>query len=292
MSTSVAWQKRPVAAALCGGLAAALLLLSMPVGLIETLVASSGVSEAWTAAAPPLGIKARILLAGFGAFMAVGLIWASHRQQRPTWPDKDENRRRNSAAGVTIMGFALSKLGWLARGRNDGSRQMSRPAQRRMDSHPDAPARAPIFASRDFGGLEIFPRIASGPVVSADPVAVLQDLPSVREDVPAADTLSCLDRSHEAVDAEFEEISAPALMPSAALQMPDPVAGASLGELAARLEKGLALRARRTMTSSPTVLADMPAEQPVAVRDHVDENVDQALRAALVTLRSMAARTR
>jgi hypothetical protein len=40
------------------------------------------------------------------------------------------------------------------------------------------------------------------------------------------------------------------------------------------------------------VIADMPVEQPVPVRDRLEDDVDQALRAALGTLRAMADRTR
>jgi hypothetical protein len=158
-----------------------------------------------------------------------------------------------------------------------------------MDAHPDAPARAPIFASRDFGGLEIFPRITAAPAVPSEPAATVENMLAPQDDA-VAPVEAFSGGAYEAVDAEFEEISAPTPLPPAAFQMPDPIDGVSLGELAARLEKGLASRNRRA--SSVTVLADMPAEQPVPVRDHVDENVDQALRAALVTLRSMAARTR
>jgi len=143
------------AKALLAALGAGLLLFSLPVGLVETVVASSGLSEAIPAAAPPLGPKARLLFAGFGAAMVLGLAWAGQRERRVALLTHDKQGRESGAAGVSEMGFALSKLNWLSRGRSKTG-----PALRRSDSHPDAPARAPIFASRDFGGLDIFTRTA------------------------------------------------------------------------------------------------------------------------------------
>ena len=67
---------------LLAALGAGLLLFSLPVGLVETVVASSGLSEAIPAAAPPLGPKARLLFAGFGAVMVLGLAWAGQRERR------------------------------------------------------------------------------------------------------------------------------------------------------------------------------------------------------------------
>src|SRR3546814_2807905 len=114
----------------------------LPVGLVETVVASSGLSEAVPAAAPPRGLKARLRLAGFGAAMALGLIWAGQREKRVALLTHDKQGRGNGASGVSEMGFALSKLNWLSR-----DRRKSGPALRRADAHPDAPARSPIFSS-------------------------------------------------------------------------------------------------------------------------------------------------
>lgn len=265
----------------------ALILLAMPAGLVETLVASSGVSEAWPAAAPPLGMKARMLLAGFGALMGMGWVWLNATPA----PMKKDGRRRG-VSGVSDMGFALPKLNWLSRSRTTGSSRVSRPLARRADAHPDAPARTPIFASRDFGGLEIFPRIAPALVEQEEAgeqeqrAAILSSAP-VTEEVVAARGL---------IEAEFEEISTVASHPIAV----DPIdqrapAGemSSLAELTARFERGLADRVRRGRTEAAgDVIADMPVEQPVPVRERVEDDVDQALRAALGTLRAMAERTR
>ncbi|WP_176596627.1 MULTISPECIES: hypothetical protein [Sphingobium] len=283
-----------LAKALLGALGAGLLLCSLPVGLVETVVASSGVSEAVPAAAPPLGLKARLLLAGFGAAMALGLIGMGQREKRVALLTHDKEGRGNGAAGVSEMGFALSKLNWLSRDRN-----RSGPALRRADAHPDAPARPPIFASRDFGGLDIFARTAPGrdeveAEVTAEapattPAAGLS-IPSMPEEMTEETAFARLQRafSPETVDADFEEIAEPAQPQSA--PAPAPIAHLSLAELTQRLEQGLAQRKR--MGRPVSVLADMPVEAAVPVREHVEQGVDEALRAALGTLRSMAGRAR
>lgn len=275
------------------GIAAALVLLAMPPGLVETIVASSGLSEAWPAAAPPLGLKARLLLAGFGALMVMGLSWVGRGST--STPRMQAYGRRTGVQGVNDMGFALSKLSWLSRNRNRGT-SGTRPALRRADAHPDAPSRAPIFASRDFDGLDIFPRsVPSRPEThtSSDavesPVVISLAGPSPEDIAPAS-----------VADAEFEEIAelpAPGVhSPASAEPLYRTAAPATdpmtLADLTARLERGLAQRERRTRRSGEGVIADMPVEQAIPVRDRVEDDVDQALRAALGTLRAMAERTR
>ena len=98
--------------------------------------------------------------------------------------------------------------------------------------------------------------------------------------------------SAETVDADYEEIAQPdqAQAERQAAPAPAPITNLSLSELAERLERGLAQRKR--MGRPVSVLADMPVEAAVPVRDHVEQGVDDALRAALGTLRTMAGRAR
>lgn len=190
------------------------------------------------------------------------------------------------------MGFALSKLNWLTRARGAGDTRGSRPALRRADAHPDAPARTPIFASRDFGGLDIFPRVTSGrteeaEIAEAAQTSIVLALPGTA--LPAA--------PKEAIDAEFEEIAAPAPLPARGAGAAPSVSARraqppSIAELTERLEQGLARRARTPQPDAPQLLADMPVEPPVPVRDRVENEADEALRAALEALRAMVDRTR
>jgi len=155
-----------MAVATLAGLAAALLVLWIPVGLVEMIVASSGLSEALPAAAPPLGLKARLIMAGFAGVMAIGLVGLARRDAvapEQGRPEQDNGKgRAHRVQGAHKMGFAFSKLTALARGRAAPGIEPEAPILRRADAHPDAPSRPPIFASRDFDGIDIFPRAESG----------------------------------------------------------------------------------------------------------------------------------
>ncbi|MET0370476.1 MAG: hypothetical protein ABW039_03765, partial [Sphingobium sp.] len=175
---------------------AALALLSTPVGLLEMIVSSAGLSEVLPAAAPPLGLKARLLLALFVALMA-GAAAAAMRREASSGSDAGiEKGRSNTARGASKMGFALSKLAAIARGSIRSADRGAAPSLRRADAHPDAPARTPIFASRDFGGLDIFARTEPGrreilvePEPEHDPVVPAAGLamPSAPAPLPETD---------------------------------------------------------------------------------------------------------
>ena len=277
-------------------LATALAMLWMPVGLIETVVASSGVSEAVPAAAPPLGMTARLMLAAFVGLMAAAATeWMA---RAPIGAPHEKEARVSRAKGAKTMGFAFSKLTTLARGRDAPVPSHDAPSLRRADAHPDAPPRPPIFASRDFDGLDIFARPdnarVSGEAVEptaptflrptpafAAPVAVEQD----EEDVAPESIMDEAEPWMPQADALVE----PSLTP---LPLRMPTHDLSVRELTERLERGLALRSRAAVEPSHDsgVIADMPPASPVPVRDRVAPDTDEALRAALGALRSMAGR--
>jgi len=338
-----------------GGLSAALLILCIPVGLMEMIVASSGLSEAWPAAAPPLGLKARLIMAGFAGLMTFGLIGLARRDAG--LPAQDNGKgRAHRVQGAHKMGFAFSKLTALARGRAapglGPDTGPDAPILRRADAHPDAPSRPPIFASRDFDGIDIFPRADSGrrglvtrrepdsetpeqervvpfgnlampvaPMPLADdelpqptflrpagpfagPTLVededgYDDEPVVQADpsivYPPA-TESSLDQPWAQPDAA--SLSAPSAFahpaePLRPAPLPLPSThGLSIAELTARLERGLAHRSRIVAPTAAGrgVIADMPVAPAVPVRPAVEQDADEALRAALGALRSMTGR--
>jgi hypothetical protein len=304
-------------------LGVALAVLATPVGLIEMLVASSGLSESIPAAAPPLGLKARLVLAGFAGLMAAGAgAWLrrapDEKDGRHDRPAIEEEGRRKDAVGAKTMGFAFSKLTALARGRAAPPIAPDAPSLRRADAHPDAPPRPPIFASRDFDGLEIFARPGTGrrslvSDASAEPRSDAQAVPVETPPPgpaflrPAASFAVPTDMAEEEdqpeslwaeplwdepvapppPDAAFEP--APPLTP---LPLRLPTHGLSVQQLTERLERGLALRTRAAPPApAPNgVLADMPVAAPVAVRPTVARDTDEALREALGTLRAMSGR--
>ena len=315
-------QGRGIAIAALGGIAAALLLLWIPVGLIEMVVASSGISEAWPAAAPPLGLKARLLLAGFAGLMVVGLISVTRRSRKASDGVEGMDGRKQRAQGARQMGFAFSKLTALARGRVaapfDQPMEGRAPSLRRADAHPDAPARAPIFASRDFYGLDIFSKPESGqplakPVAPAADAATLAPDPVEQENLlqpsfqrPAASVAEAeadaeIPMPFECAPDDLVETLASVIAPMPVSEPdpdPDPTPesthGLTIAQLTERLERGLSLRARAPMVTAgmASVIADMPVAAPVPVRDSVAPDADDALRAALGALRTMAGRAR
>ncbi|NWK95118.1 hypothetical protein DM806_05445 [Sphingobium lactosutens] len=329
------------------GTAAAIALISVPVGLLETIVASSGLSEVLPAAAPPLGMAARLSLAGFAGLLAVGIVGIMRRDPQHADDDIEEEGRSERAQGARKMGFAFSKLTALARGRATPLAEPAAPVLRRADAHPDAPPRPPIFASRDFDGVEIFARRESGRrpiVVHSEPVsepsspmpgfpslrtpmeqaADLEPHPAFQRAAFAAPVEEALEAVMDAVEPSFgppedvsqaigtEEESFPTelveepeviaeaiipdmigtAVPETLTPLPLPTHGLSIAQLTDRLERGLASR-RRSISGRPTgVLADMPVASRVPVREAVAPDADEALRAALGTLRTMAARPR
>lgn len=118
---------RPVPIAPAAGGAAALLTAAlialMPVTALESLILRSGVAAVLAAAEPPLGATARlVLILTVGG--VVGLI-------------------------VWLGTFLLVGARALAVGGEPSVDAV--PKLRRADAHPDAPARAPLFAHRDLG---------------------------------------------------------------------------------------------------------------------------------------------
>lgn len=304
-----------------GGMAVALLTLGTPIGLIETVVASSGLSEAIPAAAPPLGWTARLVVAGFAGLMAAGLIGMTRRAPAGVTDEEEGKGRAHRVQGAKTMGFAFSKLTALARGRAAPDVGTDAPSLRRADAHPDAPPRPPIFASRDFDGLDIFARSESGRrplVVNREPEPVspepamrfaAPDAPAPQAETPLAqpaflrpvapfvepesDLPDSVEEDVAPLMADAIEPIAPAAEPKLTpLPLRAPTQGLSVNELTDRLERGLVLRSRpvRPVMAPGGVIADMPVAPAVPVCGAVERDTDEALRAALGALRSLAGR--
>ena len=285
------------AVALLAGAAVAITVMTMPVGLIEVFVSSSGLSEILPAAAPPLGTFARVIIALFAALMASGAVWVS-------WRDTVNGERK--------MGFALSKLSALSRRYRPaaadlavGSENTPAPVLRRADAHPDAPARQPIFASRDLGGETIFSR----------PLKIVEEgRGPIQEHEGLALPVAPAPLEEEEILAIAQEIRpSPVIACGDALDQEPSIVGLGqlgIAELTERLERGLSRRmaSRQADIVAPTppavapepqaaapkataiTLADLPAEAPVPIRPTVDNEVEDALRVALGTLQKLTAR--
>ncbi|MBO9711402.1 hypothetical protein [Sphingomonas sp.] len=111
----------PLAGAALGGAVAAAALV-LPAATLESVVSGSGLPSILAAAEPPLGMTARLAVAGGSGALVALVSWF----------------------GLFLL------LG--TRGLSLGERQPGHvPVIRRADAHPDAPPRAPLLATRDLG---------------------------------------------------------------------------------------------------------------------------------------------
>lgn len=114
----------PFAAVLFGA-AAVILVIATPGWLLERGVMASGLPDMVSAAAPPLGSKARIIIALAAAFGVTGFVWL----------------------GLLPVGRWLDPKPVLSR----GSRIEDNSEGAEDSAHPDALSRRPLFAESDLG---------------------------------------------------------------------------------------------------------------------------------------------
>ena len=103
---------------------------SFPLDLLDRVIVATGVAAAVPVIAPPLGLLARFLLVGLCAAITAVLTAAALPWRKGRAGDRDRPEPYFSALETSEEAI---------------------PVLRRSDSHPDAPARPPLFASRDLG---------------------------------------------------------------------------------------------------------------------------------------------
>lgn len=210
----------PVAA--LAALAAAFVAFALPADLLAEMIGASGLPSLLPAAEPPLGLTARIAIGLAGALATFGL--------------------------VILLLRLFDRSGYDAqRPAQASAPDEEAPKLRRRDSHPDAPGRRPISATRDLGEPAPPVRPASPPppvwLAAADPAEV---------------------------------VPAPQPEPTAA-QKPVAEPTSSLPDLMARLERGLARRAGRPAAASPQ---SHPKVFPEAGDDRLQSAIDSLQRLA------------
>ncbi|VXC42387.1 hypothetical protein [Sphingomonas sp. AX6] len=152
----------PIAGAAGGAsaLLAALAFALAPLSLIESLVVASGLPGLLGAAEPPLGATARALLCFGGSVGAGALV-------------------------LLVVGRIVGNR-TLSFGRRRGEGFEATPIVRRADSHPDAPPRPPVIATRELGapmmsvGAEEerpLPQDLDTPLAEFDPLAFIESHP-------------------------------------------------------------------------------------------------------------------
>lgn len=138
------------------------------------------------------------------------------------------------------------------------------PRLRRRDVHPDAPVRRPISAARDLGEPAPPPQPTPPPAWLAEPQVEPEPEPVLQ------------------AEPEPEPEPEPKPEPEPA---PEPVAAAaSLDDLMARLERGLARRRTGQAFASPPPQQQQPAQQPFPIAG------DDRLQNAIDSLQRLAAR--
>lgn len=303
---------------LFGAVIVAVAVAALPATLIELGLSATGLTEAIPSLTPPIGWVPRLLIALVACLVAAAILLIFGRMSHgadDAPPALERTGRMNSAAGSSWQ-----RLASFARGnRPDRTAAITASAHeraelkwRRADLHPDAPLREPLFASRDLpSGVFDRPEPVE-PVTGLQPTtlggtfdparAPVRDLS--RRDRPRPLPRSPEPLSEEEVDALralLRAIPAAKAMPvepeplpdvrEAMTGLPTPEPDAPLTTLLGRFEKSVEERialadahdaaSRLDHSLHPEVL-----DVPELV---LKEDVDQALRDALETLRGLSA---
>lgn len=242
-------------------LAAAFAAFAVPQDLLSRAVLATGLPSLVSAAQPPLGLTARVVLAVGGAAVAFGLVFLLLRLL-------DRSGLGAEAKAVDEEGLA--------------------PRLRRRDFHPDAPTPRPISAARDLG--EPAPPEAHRASVplwldEIEPVAAAPEPEAATEPEPkpyvAPEPEPVFPPEPEILAAPEPE-PLPELAPCA--EMP-----ATIAELMERLEQGLAKRRTPTTAAPAFSAAPDPVETPAP--PVFPEAADDRLQSAIASLQRLAARS-
>jgi hypothetical protein len=243
----------PVAA--LAGLAVVFVAFALPAGLLSDAIGASGLPSLLPAAAPPLGLTARIALGIGGALATFGLVFALLRLLDRTGYDTPRKPRISQP-------------------------EEDSPRLRRRDVHPDAPGRRPISATRDLGepGREgertEFATPAWLAETQPDELAAIDE--PERGDLELEGDPDPQLAFESAVDPEPAALEAPAVAPA----QPVAATSSSLGDLMERLEQGLARRQQRSAAPKPPIAPQV-----------FPEAKDDRLQSAIDSLQRLAART-
>lgn len=328
--------KKP-AIAIAGGIAASLVIATLPHVYLENAVGATGLSEIISAAAPPLGNTARGLIAVVAGLISASTLYIFLNQKlkflgggsdmslairknltpEPIEPER-ESKLRFAVPKLNLSAKSLTKfLKKPKKSAGQVTELKDLPDVRPADSHPDAPARQPIFAASDLGAplggkIQQFdqpepePEMAETVQRSEQPIAT--PAPFVAEKVlhPSPEA--------EVAPAPIDDFYQPEVTVAKA-----DLSTLSLAELTDRLEAGLQrlealemlkrnVEPQVTQQAAPIVeetvpLAEAPEKVvPVAmpplrsvdsveadVQDNRQADMDAALKAALGTLERMTA---
>ena len=221
---------------------------AMPSDMFADIVAASGLPGFLAAAQPPLGLTARLAAVAAASIVAFGAVWALLRAL-------DRVPARSRPEPVIEQAQEEAEV----------------PRLRRFDAHPDAPARRPIFATRDLGEPEM--EAEAEEAVEAEPLLLDEPAPEPEpESEPEPEPIAI----EEPQPFEMERIDPAAFDTPAA--PPEPAEREqSISNLMRRLEGGLS---RRELQSEGDADGTSPVQAAPSHR----------LRSALSDLQKMSGR--
>lgn len=306
-------QMRAAAMAMAGAALAAVATMFVPVGILESIAGSTGLSELVPAARAPLGDTARALIAfGTGAVTLAVLAYLLLRQENvpahrninsvpaSDWAVADDEAPtfKDRLSRVRLPSMALPKMPW-AKGEDDITDLADLPKLRNGDSHPDAPPRRPLVASMDLPVLDLaeMPEaLAEVEVESMEPASVSEPAvvieayhgtsvgaaPVVDHQPTLAEMVAQLEAAvseRQKQLAELESVASELIVSRSAVQplvVETPVQpdAVIVDEIKADFEPARAERPPLEAVPSPSVK---------------DDDMDSALAAALATLHKMNA---
>jgi outer membrane biosynthesis protein TonB len=235
---------------------------AMPSNLFDGAIAATGLPSLLSAAQPPLGSTARLLVVAVAAIATFASVFALLRLLD----------RRGAAAPARAP--ARSRMREVL----DEVEEVEVPRLRRADHHPDAPARRPILAGSELGEPNLArpypqrrpPEPEPEPEPQPEPEPEIESQPEPEpEPEPEA-----------AIEPEFipepEPVAAPA-----------PVSDSSISDLVARLERGLERRQHAEEAAPETSARPDPAAPEAAP---AAPERDDRLRSAIENLQRLASK--
>jgi len=291
--------KQP-AMAVTGGIAAALVIATLPHVYLENIVGATGLSQIIPAAAPPLGNTARSLIA-----VAAGLVSASalylflnHKTNsheggsdmslalrknlaKEPVADEREGKARFSMPKLNLSAKSLTKfLKKPRKAPGQVTELKDLPDVRAADRHPDAPVRQPIFAATDLGTplVESIKRFDKTEDDQPRPEPVKQQQPPIVKPDPVAEKAP--DRASE--EKPTVERTDKSGEPKKTGAPGEDLSALSLAQLADRLEAGLR-RLEALEKRAPVVAPEKPAQFSPESRDMV-ESTEESVEPAPVTI--------
>ena len=257
---------------------AAIAMMFVPVGLLESITGATGISEMVHATAAPLGDTARAIMAFLaGALTLVAVLAVMLRTEKgaanvstaQVAQDFAEPADRISAlrAGllsISLPKFAMPKMPWK---KSDGDifDLADLPKLRTLDAHPDAPARRPLSAASDLN--EPAPVAAPAPAPSTGEIRFWGDAMPEPAVEPVAHATACEDVADVAPIAVevMAETKAGDVAITAAPAAPRQEPQLTLAEMVAQLEAAVVQR-KVQLAELEVVAADLAAsnKQPTA----------------------------